>query len=395
MAYITKFLHAIFNHPAVCDANQVMKETFTSKRREGVLSEAHNEKHVENVARCGSIMAFALAAEMSAGKLSPIDAARATALAGYYHDITRESTETKPHSQTAVDYIKSRFSDGIPYGDISDDMINVVCKAVALHEDGFAEVMDKIGMGPDDHELSLEQIVVISLKLADAAIEASGFRVIERRCAFVGRERFLKEGGDLGKRYFFPEDSVFAVTSETLRRLYGKLPIDSYPGWFKEVGEQLHSFQYIFLMSLLECQGMTEFEAAMVADEREFPKFDGILKKVESQRHLSGGYFSEEEFPKISGVISRRDSLMETLECSTDFAQASLSILMAIIMHENSEGYLKMLSTINKASNPEGMTQYLSDGILSSAEWDTDHLQGLYDNLIEGMNSFKENLGIF
>ncbi len=325
------------NEPLYHDAKQTMKYEFRKKREEGVLSKAHAEDHVLAVSNFGAATASALmkgtGRESDAGH-----AAFLASLAGLMHDIRREATEKSPHGPEGAKFVlELSWEDGHTgylWKSLGPDGFDAVYRAIANHEYPFKTITTIFGDPLETEGKPLMPSVVShSLKTGDAALEASGYRVIERRSFFVGKERFKKDLKDILK---YPDESHLAFLGETMIRLYKKNPIDAYPEWLKPFAEEWHAIQYLFYSGLLRYTGMDEKQAAEYMHRIGFTKFDQeLVDKISQERHLDGNYFPEDKYPVLSSEIKKLRELPE--EEKDDLAESAYRTVRFIAEAESPE----------------------------------------------------------
>ncbi|UCD06992.1 MAG: hypothetical protein JSW41_04125 [Candidatus Aenigmatarchaeota archaeon] len=344
--------------PACIKTRELVEEEFDAKRAEGKLSRAHDFDHIVAVSNFAGVTARAL---MNGQDYDDMDyrASVLGAISGNLHDYHREAKETESHGPISAEFFKKLWVSGDM--DMDTNEFDSVYRAIAEHEASLPENLEIFGSPIGRKQQILPAVIAFSLKTGDVILEASGFRVLERRAFFVGKERMLH--GDLKEKFKYPEESDLAVIGETLRRLYGKLPIDSYPDWVKDYGEKLHSIQYLFLKGLLAHREFTEEEAVDFLEKRGFPRFEGIKDKVHAQRHLDGKHFPDDKYPVLSEEI--RKTLDFSLSKIDNLAVASFNLV----------------STIANAESPEeGIDSYKEVGIQNPFR----------DMFYEGMSGYRK-----
>ena len=374
---------SFMEHPAVKQGLQIMETEFAKKRDDGILSLAHDERHVTNVAKCAGVIAQALMDNFimptsDDRKFIPI----AAAFAGSLHDIKRTVKEKgQKHAIEAAIYMEAHNH---VFGDnIMREAFEWAKLAAGMHEFSIGDIRGIFGNSSFPTPL---EIVVIAHKLADGAIEASGYRVVERRCFFVGRERILH--GDLKDHftdYPMTRRSVFAVIGESLVRLYKSLPIADYPQWFIDYSQRLHGKQYIFLQGLLPYAGfIDEIHAAeFMIELHDFPKFEGILEKVQKENHLSGNFFKKDEFPILYDAIEEARSLDQE-----KLAEASSLVVKIISEAETPEIGIKNLQKLASESDNEIFIDF-AQGIVAAGNCDEKFLKEVYDAVVAGVEKVK------
>ncbi len=331
-------------HPLYVDAKNRMEEEFSKKREEGILSKAHAEDHVIAVTNTGGVTAGALMRGQDYYDLAERAEALAS-VAGLMHDIIRESHEKSPHGPEGAKYVTGLFHSEENWRDLlGEDGLDAVSSSIGHHEKSFGEITYIFGSPIGNRQEITPSVVAHSLKTGDAALEASGNRVIERRSFFVGKERVLF--GDLKEKLRYPDQSHLAFLGETMIRLYKKNPIDGYPGWLKPFAQEWHAIQYMAYKGLLKYVGMNEAEAANYMKEMGFTKFDDdLVEQVTAQRHLDGGHFAEDKYPVLSGEIRK------------------LNEMGAGELDDLAESVYRVINLIARADSPEdAIKQYQREG---------------------------------
>ncbi|HDD72715.1 MAG TPA: hypothetical protein ENG00_01330 [Candidatus Aenigmarchaeota archaeon] len=325
------------NNPLYIDARKRMEREFQEKRERGVLSKAHAEDHVIAVSNFGSATAHALM--KGQGYIEEAqNAALLASVAGLMHDIKREATERVPHGPEGAKYILKLSWESDLWRDIGTEGFDSIYRAIANHEQPFNIITTIFGdpLKVEDQQL-MPSVVAHSLKTGDAALEASGYRVLERRAFFVGRERMFK---DLKNILKYPEESHLAFLGETMIRLYKRNPIDAYPEWLKPLAQEWHAVQYLFYKGLLRYVGMNEREAAEYMHRIGFTRFDEkMVEKITSEKHLDGKHFSETEYPILSEKIREMNELEERE--LDDLAESSYRVIKLISEADSPESALK------------------------------------------------------
>jgi len=365
--------------PPSVTTRKMVEEKFDRKRAEGRLSKAHDIDHVIAVSNFAGVTARALAIGQGFDEL--VDRAPILgAVAGNLHDYHREAKETEPHGPASANAFLDMWLQGNT--GFNTQEFDAVYRAIAHHEASLPELSEIFGDPIGQKQQILPAIVAFSLKTGDGILEASGYRVLERRAFFVGKERM--QNGDLKGIFKYPEESDLAVIGESLRRLYGKLPIDSYPDWVKSYGEKLHSIQYKFLNGLLRYRGMDEARAASFMEEAGFPKFDGIKDKVREQRHLNGRYFPADRYPVLAERITWLRKLMD--EEKDDLAEASHLLVETIAQADSPEEGIELYGKcagLNTYANEfyNGMKGYREGSDASIGDFETDVTYALWKKI--------------
>lgn len=314
---------------------QIMQDTFAKRREIKKISPAHDEKHCENVAVYGGKIA-----ENISKKSFNINIERAkkiTEIAGYMHDIVREPKETQPHGPEGAKWVlygagyNSEKNDNWfimpPKFELNYNDAEMVAYAISSHESNLKMVIENSGF---DLNKDIKNISAVSVKIADALLEASGYRVVERRAFFVGNERV--NNGDLKylNEIYGPDAPIMAVLGETQIRLYGKNNLNDYPLWLQPVAEELHAIQYRFYTNLMKSMGYSLYDETKLALKfvGTFPKFgDDVLEKIKNEHHLTGqmsdnpiiltnimqGIKNDSEILNVLRMVSKTHSMQEAL----------------------------------------------------------------------------------
>ncbi|MBI5332119.1 MAG: hypothetical protein HZB65_00955 [Candidatus Aenigmarchaeota archaeon] len=316
------------------DAKRRMQYELGERRQTGTLSKAHAEDHCEAVAKNGALIAYALMLGQNYHPSDALQIAFLTELAGYLHDIKRESTEFVPHGPLASKYFRKIVFDA-PYSNLSSSLqLSPVREALDKHELSFGEILNIFGNPINkkrqidvSSEIIAMSVVMNSILAADKALEASGYRVVERRSFFVGRERAMNEF-KYHPIFNYSEGSAKAVLGETLIRLYTRNSIDEYPDWLKPTAQSLHAVQYLWLQGLLSYYEITEENAAKFMLENRFTKFDQkLVDKISTEKHLDGKHFSHDQYPILFQGIERIGDISHDQNGSRDLAESSIDII--------------------------------------------------------------------
>jgi hypothetical protein len=264
--------------------------------------------------------------------------------------------------------------------------LDAVSRAVKYHEKNFGELNDIFGDPISGQKQQiLPSVVAHSLKTGDGAIDTSGFRVIERRSHFVGKERMSK---DLKGILKYPAESPLAVLGETMIRLYEVNPIDSYPLWLRRFSEKWHGIQYPFYASLLELHDLEEAEAARLFERLKFPRFDSKLReKVESIKQLDGHHFSKKDYPSLASEIER----IKSTEPGERFnmAESAYQVVMMFATAESPEAAIE--SYEREAFIGLKYADYLMDGIISYRKGSSAFVEGFAREIEDSVRVLKGN----
>jgi len=270
-----------------------VRKKFDERRQAGQLSLAHDLDHVKAVAYHASKLAEDFSRKLKLDEETVRRNSERAKIAGFAHDAERIKKEVEPHGILSARWFEELYKSG-KLG-ITQEDFEIIKAVIQDHELSFSEITEKYAGSP---VLPVAQAVVA----ADKLFEASGYRVLERRSFFVGRERILK--GDLKDKFKHPGESWLAVLGETIRRLYQVNHVRNYPEELRQYVDELHAIQYEFYRGLLLRAGMDEKEAANYLLKRGFPKLEKAKDRLEEEGHLSRFPFKQ-EFPSITEAIEK------------------------------------------------------------------------------------------
>jgi hypothetical protein len=158
--------------------------------------------------------------------------------------------------------------------------IKTLADVVGMHETPMGEierVARRIGRGAPRKRIVFEALV-----LADKLFEASGYRVLERRAFFVGKERLKKDlaylRGEYGKKA-----PLYAVAMESCMRLRAINALGDYPKWIRPIAKPLHEIQTRFYFGLLKHLGLSERQLVKEMERINFPKFSKYKDKINAE----------------------------------------------------------------------------------------------------------------
>ena len=353
----------------VNEAKSLMERKCEEKRKAGALSKVHEESHMTAVAIYGSATARALAAGQNC-KSSDIElVSDLTKIAGYLHDCEREATERVPHGEASAEFVKNYWETNTTWKEaIPFVHFEPIIEAIKAHEGSFKDISNQFGspIQNKDGLLPLLSVIAHSIVAGDKAFEASGYRVLERRAFFVGKER--TEKGDLKDVFKYPDESHLSVLGETMIRLYARNPIDTYPNWLKPFAQEWHAIQYQLYKGLLTYVEFDEIKAAQFFLEKKFPKFDQkLFDQIKLQQHLSGKYFDKAKYPILASEIDKLNEMLESEK--SDLASSSLNLVMSIAIQESPE---EAIETYKKLTTGELLSlknyRRFFDGIIAYRE---------------------------
>ena len=271
---------------AVGNLRTYAKAYYSRQGRKGALSKVHDWSHVEGVARHAKIFAEEMA---RAQGLKNDEAKRIGLLAeatGYAHDLVREKTEEIPHGPASGEKLRQTFiqhfdalatpreRQGMGIAAFTLDEARQISKMAAIHEGSFKEVEEATKeMDP------AKKIVAKALVIGDKVAEASGYRVLERRAYFVGKERFKKDLAPLEKEYG-ENAPLYAVAMESCIRLRARNALGNYPSWVWPIAQPLHKVQEEFYYGLLKRLGMDERQLLAEMKRIGFPATEKYEKSI-------------------------------------------------------------------------------------------------------------------
>jgi hypothetical protein len=299
-----------------------------------------------------------------------------TKIAGYLHDCEREATEKTPHGPASDAFVYSYWGKNWS-NTLSAIDLQIIRAAIYHHEGSFKDTLNQFGPAVGNGS-DFTSIVAHSIVTGDKAFEASGYRVLERRSVFVGKERTIK--GDLKDIFKYPDEAHLSVLGETMIRLYARNPIDEYPDWLKPFAQEWHAIQYQFYKGLLNYTGFDESKAAEFFLGNKFPKFDQkLVDQIKIQQHLSGKYFDKEKYPVLAGEIMK---LNESSQIELyDLSRASWGIVQAIAIEESPEEAIKKYKEGERKFGVPGYYTKFFDGIVAYREGSDEFVKEIEDKI--------------
>ncbi|MGC8851478.1 MAG: hypothetical protein ACP5O3_04655, partial [Candidatus Micrarchaeia archaeon] len=206
---------------------------FAEREKTGGLSKVHDWSHVHAVARHAKIVAEELALKEGLEAETAKQVGLLAEAAGYLHDVVRKPTESAPHGTMGEKFIKRAYAaPTLPtsikkrfFTEFTPKEIETIAAAVGLHESSWKELEEKTAGVP-----AVTRIIAQALVAGDKAFEASGYRVIERRSFFVGKERMQKELKHL-EDYYGEKAPLYAVAMESAMRLHAINALKDMPAW--------------------------------------------------------------------------------------------------------------------------------------------------------------------
>jgi len=382
----------------VKEAEALMKSKCDEKRKAGTLSKVHEESHMSAVATFGAVTGRALIQghKWKFPALSTPESVEANInlikIAGYLHDCERESTERVPHGEASARFVikhwKENWKKPVKLYENNEYIwpsdLGMIYKAIKYHEGSFKDTLSRFGDPLADIQSpqgAITSIIAHSIVTGDKAFEASGYRVLERRAFFVGKERTMF--GDLKNIFTYPDESYLSVLGETIIRLYTRNPIDEYPAWLKPFAEGWHAVQYQLYKGLLISMEATEDEVAEFFLKRKFPKFDQkLVDRIKTEQHLKGKHFDETKYPVLAGEIRRLNEL--STDDRLDLSVSSRLLVEDIAKEKSPEIAIeKYKSRINESpKNPK--VSYYHDffkGIIDYREGNEDFIKEIEEKI--------------
>lgn len=362
----------------VKEAESLMKQKCAEKRKAGTLSKVHEESHMSAVAIFGAATARALVE--GRGETDDDNTVKdITKIAGYLHDCEREATEKVPHGQASAEFVRGYALENWPE---IHSQLDVIYQVIKQHEGSFKDIFDAFGsplsLFSEQPRNLIPSIVAHSIIAGDKAFEASGYRVLERRSVFVGKERTIK--GDLKDIFKYPNEAHISVLGETMIRLYARNPIDAYPDWLKPFAQEWHAIQYQFYKGLLMKAELDEIEAALFFLKKNFPKFDQkLVDLIKEQQHLNGKHFDKEKYPILAAEIEKLNE-MNLLELY-DLKRASWGIVQAIATAESPEEAIEKYKKGDRIFGVPGYYTKFFNGIIAYREGSDEFVKEIEDKI--------------
>lgn len=255
-----------------------MQRWFATRAKRKTLSKVHDLAHVESVGVHAGLLAEELALRKRFSKTSAKRIGILAEASGETHDIVRRATERKPHGPKgarAILALRRRYPKA--FGEFSQKELEILADATRVHETEFAEFNKAIkGFSPR------KKIVARSVHIADKLFEASGYRVLERRAFFVGKERLEKDLAYL-KNIYGEKAPLYADAMESCMRLRAINVLSDYPKEIQPVAKPLHAVQEKFYYSALKYLGLNEKQLVQEMERINFPKFDKLGAKVKKE----------------------------------------------------------------------------------------------------------------
>jgi len=288
-----------------------MQKWFETREKRKQLSKVHAFDHVSAVGSQAGVLAHEFARKQG---MSASEAKRVKYLAESaetLHDIVRRATERKPHGVEGKD-VFLRLAKRYPnFFEFKPEEITLIADAIELHELPYEEVSKRLeGRSP------AAKMVAQSVQIADKVFEASGYRVLERRSFFVGKER-LAQGKDLNylKGLYGNKAPLFAVAMESCMRLRGINYLPDVEKAVQPIAKNLHAVQERFYLGLVKGLGFrNESELLNEMKRINFPKVDKMGEKL--QRSIVA------ENERVSQIRVTPDMANSAAELVTHFSQA-------------------------------------------------------------------------
>lgn len=269
---------------AVENTRKWAQNWYVKREQQQKLSNLHDWSHVYSVARHAHIFAEEIARKQGLTQPQITKLGALAEATGYLHDVIRGATERVPHGPLGAKAVKKIYAIHKQLSDppyqrnglekFTEKEINLIAKLTEIHEGNFSEVEKEAGkLGQH------AQIVGQALVLGDDLIEASGFRVLERRAFFYQKKR-LKDLAHLQNKYG-QKTPLYAFAMESLLRLRHINELGTYPKYIRPVAEPLHQVQEEFFHGLLKHLEI-ESEEALLEEMKHanFPKAKELEKNI-------------------------------------------------------------------------------------------------------------------
>lgn len=255
-----------------------MQRWFATRAKRKTLSKVHDLAHVESVGVHARPLAEELALSRGFSKASAKRIGILAEASGEVHDIVRRATEKVPHGPKgarAILALRRRYPQA--FGEFTIKELEILADATKVHETEFAEFDKAIkNFSPR------KKIVARSVHIADKLFEASGYRVLERRAFFVGKERLEKDLVSF-KGLYGEKAPLYAVAMESCMRLRAINVLADYPKGIQPIAKPLHTVQEKFYYGLLKYLGLNEKRLVQEMERVNFPKFDKLGAKVKKE----------------------------------------------------------------------------------------------------------------
>lgn len=265
-------------HRSLNSTKADMQRWFGTRAKRKTLSKVHDLAHIESVGVHARLLAEELALRRGFSKASANRTGILAEASGKVHDIVRRTTERKPHGPKgarAILTLRRRYPQA--FGEFSQKELEILADATRVHETEFAEFNKAI-----KNFSSRKKIVARSVHIADKLFEASGYRVLERRAFFVGKERLEKDLAYF-KNIYGEKAPLYAVAMESCMRLRAINVLSDYSKEIQPIAKPLHAVQEKFYFGLLKELGLNERRLAQEMEKINFPKFDKLGAKVKKE----------------------------------------------------------------------------------------------------------------
>jgi len=265
-----------------------MRRWFKTRAKRGTLSKVHDLTHVESVSAHAGVLAEELALRKGFSRESAKKTRVLAEAAGSTHDIHRRKWERKPHGvmgSRAIRTLRARYPNA--FGEFTQKELEILADTTLVHETSFAKFNKAIGKFSPR-----KKIVARAVHIADKLFEASGYRVIDRRAFFVGKERLNNPKGLAKLKNVYGKNApLYAVAMESCRRLRQVNVLTDYPKSIQPIAKQLHAVQEKWYFGLLKYLEINEGKLLQEMNKVDFPKLDepklmAEIKKANSDRKI-------------------------------------------------------------------------------------------------------------
>lgn len=248
---------------------------FARRDARGRLTKVHDYGHVNAVASHARILAEEMARSHGIKGLEAKRVAALADVAGHGHDLIREATERYAHAPFGKKAFLKLVRKYPNFLELTPEEISTVADAIELHELPYETLVEKASGKPLD-----SRIVAQAVQIADKVFEASGFRVLERRAFFVGKERLSKDLKNFPQLYG-ARAPLYAVAMESCMRLRAINYLPDVEKAIQPIARPLHEIQEKFYLGLLKELGFSnELELLAEMKKVNFPKLDKMEDKL-------------------------------------------------------------------------------------------------------------------
>jgi len=266
-----------------------MRRWFKTRAKRGTLSKVHDLTHVESVSAHAGVLAEELALRKGMSKNAAKKTRTLAEASGMTHDIVRRKWERQSHGVKGAKLIRTlRQKYPRAFGEFTQKELEILADSTFVHETSFAKFNKAIRKFSPR-----KKIIAKSVHIADKLFEASGYRVIDRRAFFVGKERLNNPKGLAHlKKAYGKNAPLYAVAMESCRRLRQVNVLTDYPKAIQPIAKSLHAVQEKWYFGLLKNVGLNERQLLQEMKKVGFPKVDEAkilaeIRKANSDRKLA------------------------------------------------------------------------------------------------------------